>query len=61
MKETVRISTENQKAVSKTEKDLESSTENIQKLPNELAQQSKDSITSISNVQKELAIILSPF
>ena len=39
------------------EKDLVASTEKIQKLPNELAQRSKSSITSISNVQKELQTI----
>ncbi|UGB33154.1 hypothetical protein [Metabacillus sp. B2-18] len=39
------------------EKDLETSIENIQKLPNELAQRSKSSITSISNIQKELQTI----
>jgi hypothetical protein len=39
------------------EKDLEASKEEIQDLPKELAQQSKDSITSISNVQKELQTI----
>lgn len=38
-------------------KDLVASIEKIQKLPNELAQQSKSSITSISNVQKELQTI----
>jgi hypothetical protein len=39
------------------EKDLVDSIEKIQKLPNELAQRSKSSITSISNVQKELQTI----
>lgn len=39
------------------EKDLVASIEKIQKLPNELAQRSKSSITSISNVQKELQTI----
>ena len=39
------------------EKDLVASTEKIQKLPNELAQRSKSSITSISNVQKEIQTI----
>lgn len=39
------------------EKDLEASIEKIQKLPNELAQRSKSSITSINNVQKELQTI----
>ncbi|MGB6405933.1 MAG: hypothetical protein WBF39_00575, partial [Planococcus donghaensis] len=34
--------------------DLEASKEEIKDLPNELAQQSKDSITSINKVQKEL-------
>ena len=39
------------------EKDLAASKEEIQDLPNELAQQSKESITSISIVQKELQTI----
>ena len=39
------------------EKDLAASKEEIQDLPKELAQQSKDSITSINNVQKELQTI----
>ncbi|URM33160.1 hypothetical protein LLY41_01325 [Cytobacillus firmus] len=39
------------------EKDLAASIEKIQKLPNELAQRSKSSITSISIVQKELQTI----
>lgn len=39
------------------ERDLVASIEKIEKLPNELAQRSKSSITSISNVQKELQII----
>ena len=39
------------------EKDLAASKEKIQNLPDELAQQSIDSITSISNVQKELQTI----
>jgi hypothetical protein len=39
------------------EKDLAAYIEKIQKLPNELAQRSKSSITSISIVQKELQII----
>jgi hypothetical protein len=39
------------------EKDLDASIEKIQKLPNELDQRSKSSITSISNVQKELQTI----
>jgi len=39
------------------EKDLQASKKKIQKLPNELAQRSKSSITSISNVQKELQTI----
>lgn len=39
------------------EKDLEASKEEIQNLPKELAQQSKDSITSINNVQKELQTV----
>jgi hypothetical protein len=39
------------------EKDLVASIKKIQKLPNELAQRSKSSITSISNVQKELQTI----
>ncbi|KOF09743.1 hypothetical protein AC739_13380 [Planococcus glaciei] len=39
------------------EKDLEDSKEEIQNLPNELAQQSRDSITSINKVQKELQTI----
>lgn len=39
------------------EKDLVASKKKIQKLPNELAQRSKRSITSISNVQKELQTI----
>lgn len=39
------------------EKDLVASIEKIQKLPNELAQRSKSSITSISIVQKELQTI----
>lgn len=38
-------------------KDLDASIDKIQKLPNELDQRSKRSITSISNVQKELQII----
>ncbi|MEW9053842.1 MAG: hypothetical protein AB2392_21975 [Neobacillus sp.] len=38
-------------------KDLDARVEKIQKLPNELAQRSKSSITSISNVQKELQTI----
>jgi hypothetical protein len=39
------------------EKDLNASIEKIQKLPNELAQRSKSTITSISNVQKEIQTI----
>jgi hypothetical protein len=39
------------------EKDLAASKKKIQKLPNELAQRSKSSITSISTVQKELQTI----
>jgi hypothetical protein len=39
------------------EKDLVASIEKIQKLPNELTQRSKSSITSINNVQKELQTI----
>lgn len=39
------------------EKDLVASKKKIQKLPNELAQRSKSSITSISTVQKELQTI----
>ena len=39
------------------EKDLATSKEKLQKIPNELAQRSKSSITSISNVQKELQTI----
>lgn len=39
------------------EKELDASIKKIQKLPNDLAQRSKSSITSISNVQKELQII----
>lgn len=39
------------------EEDLAASIEKIQKLPNELTQRSKSSITSISNVQKELQTI----
>jgi hypothetical protein len=39
------------------EKDLEATIEKIQKLPNELTQRSKSSITSINNVQKELQTI----
>lgn len=39
------------------EKDLVASKKKIQKLPNELAQRSKSSITSINNVQKELQTI----
>lgn len=39
------------------EKDLVASTEKIQKLPNELTQRSKSSITSINNVQKEIQTI----
>lgn len=39
------------------EKDLDASVERIQKLPNEIAQRSKNSITSISNVQKEIQTI----
>jgi hypothetical protein len=38
-------------------KDLDASTEKIENLPNELAQRSKSSITSINNVQKELQTI----
>jgi hypothetical protein len=40
-----------------SEKDLVASKEKIQDLPIEIAQQSKDSITSIHNVQKELQTI----
>lgn len=39
------------------EKDLEASKEEIQNLPKELDQQSKDSITSINNVKRELQTI----
>lgn len=39
------------------EKDLVASIEKIQKLPNEVTQRSRKSITSISNVQKELQTI----
>jgi hypothetical protein len=39
------------------EKDLGATIEKIQKLPNELTQRSKSSITSINNVQKELQTI----
>ncbi|WP_456276526.1 restriction endonuclease [Bacillus sp. AK128] len=39
------------------EKDLDASIEEIRKLPNELAQRSKSSITSINNVQKEIQTI----
>ncbi|MGX6444057.1 hypothetical protein ACWM35_12650 [Neobacillus sp. K501] len=39
------------------EKDLDASIEKIQKLPNEVTQRSRSSITSISNVQKELQTI----
>jgi hypothetical protein len=39
------------------EKDLNASIEKIQKLPNDLAQRSKSTITSINNVQKELQTI----
>lgn len=38
-------------------KELEASKEKIQNLPNELAQRSKNNITSINNVQKELQTI----
>ncbi|WP_108671066.1 hypothetical protein [Peribacillus acanthi] len=39
------------------DKDLDASIEKIQKLPNELAQRSKSSITSINKVQKELQTV----
>jgi hypothetical protein len=39
------------------EKDLAASREKIQKLPDELAQRSRSSITSISNVQREIQTI----
>ncbi|MFL8937248.1 hypothetical protein ACKA06_10655 [Rossellomorea oryzaecorticis] len=39
------------------EKDLNASIEKIQKLPNELSQRSKSTITSIENVQKELQTV----
>jgi vacuolar-type H+-ATPase subunit I/STV1 len=48
---------EEYKIETNTKEDLEKDLKKIQKLPNEIAQRSKSSITSISNVQKELQTI----